>query len=389
MSEAAAAGAGSSNSADRCDVLVVGGGPAGSTLAWALRDSGLDVMIMDKRGFPRDKTCAGWVTPAVVQALAIDTGDYARGRVFQPIHGFRVGVIGGAEVETHHGEAPVSFGIRRFEFDHYLLSRCGARMRLKEPFKAMERRGGRWLVNGAVDAGLVVGAGGHFCPVARSMGAKLGRSETPVTAQEIEFEMSAEQQAACPASAEQPELYFCADLKGYGWLFRKGNYLNIGLGREDNHKLAEHVEAFVDFLKARGRVPDGVPSRFHGHAYLLYNHAPREVIDDGVLLIGDAAGLAYPQSGEGIRPAVESALLAAAAVRAAQGDYSRDRLLPYRQRLFARFGRRNPPPGLSERLPSWVKQPLARRLLSSRWFARHVVMDRWFLHVHEEPLAVE
>ena len=49
------------------DVLIVGGGPAGSTLAWALRDSGLDVTILDKQTFPRDKVCAGWVTPAVME----------------------------------------------------------------------------------------------------------------------------------------------------------------------------------------------------------------------------------------------------------------------------------------------------------------------------------
>ena len=71
------------------DVLVVGGGPAGSSLARALRRAGLDVTVMDRSTFPRDKVCAGWITPAVVQALDLDLEDYGRGRVLQPIQGFQ------------------------------------------------------------------------------------------------------------------------------------------------------------------------------------------------------------------------------------------------------------------------------------------------------------
>ena len=53
-----------------CDVLVAGGGPAGSACAWKLRRAGLDVIVMDRALFPRDKVCAGWITPGVVEALA-------------------------------------------------------------------------------------------------------------------------------------------------------------------------------------------------------------------------------------------------------------------------------------------------------------------------------
>ena len=54
---------------ERFDAIVVGGGPAGSTCAWQLRRAGLDVAVIDKRDFPRDKVCAGWVTPAAVETL--------------------------------------------------------------------------------------------------------------------------------------------------------------------------------------------------------------------------------------------------------------------------------------------------------------------------------
>ncbi len=111
-----------------------------------------------------------------------------------------------------------------------------------------------------------------------------------------------------------PELYFCDDIKGYGWCFRKENFLNIGLGRMDPHRLSEHVTAFVRFLQAAGRITFDVPSAMLGHAYLLYGVSERKPVDDGMLLIGDSVGLAYKQSGEGIRTAIESGLLAARAI---------------------------------------------------------------------------
>jgi geranylgeranyl reductase family protein len=371
---------------ESCDVLIVGGGPAGSTLAWKLKAAGLDVLILDKKTFPRDKTCAGWITPAVVETLKLDTVDYAQSRVFQPIRRFVTGTIGGKEVYTNF-TTPISYGIRRFEFDEYLLQRCAARVLLGEPLKSLKHEGDGWVVNGKVRAPLVVGAGGHFCPVARYLGANLGADEQIVAAQEIEFEMNAEQQRACHVAEDRPELYFCDDLKGYGWIFRKGNFLNIGLGREDNHKLAEHVSAFCEGLKQQGRIPADTPSKFHGHAYLLYPLAPRQLVEDGLLLIGDAAGLAYPQSGEGIRPAIESAILAANTILAAHGNYQRAQLEPYVAQLTARFGKRlqGEAPVAPGRFIQRFKQTLAHWLLRRGWFARHVVIDRWFLH-RQQPL---
>ena len=58
------------------DVLIVGGGPAGASCAWALRQAGLDVVVLDQAQFPRDKVCAGWITPPVLTALGIDPQDY-------------------------------------------------------------------------------------------------------------------------------------------------------------------------------------------------------------------------------------------------------------------------------------------------------------------------
>jgi len=369
---------------ETCDVLIVGGGPAGSTCARELRRHGLDVLVLDRQAFPRDKVCAGWITPAVLDALQIDCAGYVAGRVLQPITGFRTGMIDidGSEVETRYRH-DVSYGIRRSEFDHYLLQRSGARLRLGEPLHSLERRGNGWIVNGEIEAPMLVGAGGHFCPVARFLGAKSGGREPVVAAREVEFAMDEKQADACGVQSETPELFFCRDLKGYGWCFRKGGYLNIGLGREGGHRLAEHLAAFCDFLKRRGKVSATIPDRFHGHAYLLYGHGVRKQVDDAVLLVGDAAGLAYPRSGEGIRPAVESGLLAAATIAQAGRDYRRENLAPYQQRLAARFGPDRRAAGM---LPQGALRFIGGKLLASPWFARHVVLDRWFLHARQGAL---
>ena len=367
------------------EVLVVGGGPAGSTLARALTQCGMRVGVLDKEQFPRQKVCAGWVTPAVMHELEIDLDHYGRNFVLQPIHSFRTGQVGQNLVQSDFPGEPISYGIRRSEFDHFLLRRCGAELLLGRAFRSMRRDNAGWLVNENFHAKLVVGAGGHFCPIARRLNDGC-KSETAVAAQEIEFKLSAEQKAACPVDGKIPELFFTPDLKGYGWVFRKGDYLNVGLGREDKRKLSGHVKRFCRRLQAEGRIPWELPEKFKGHAYLLYHHATRCLVDDGVLLIGDSAGLAYPQSGEGIRPAVESALLAAQLIVDCKGDYRREQLLPYVDRLEARFGRREPAAGLTEKLPSGIRQAVAGILMKSRWFSRHILTARWFLHVQDQPL---
>lgn len=366
------------------DVIVVGGGPAGSTAAWSLGRKGLRIAVVDKADFPRDKVCAGWITPPVVEALELDTADYGRGRVFQPIDSMRTSRLGDPDVLTAY-DRPVSYGIRRCEFDHYLLERSGATLVTGEPVRDLTRTDGLWRLGGAVNAPMLVGAGGHFCPVARHIGNRVGADERIVAAHEVEFEMSADQAAGCGVRGETPELFFCRDLKGYGWVFRKGRVLNVGLGREDNHNLARHVEDFTRYLKGAGKVPQDMPDNFRGHAYILYGHTNRHILDHGVVLVGDAAGLAYAQSGEGIRPAVESALLAAEVIAQAAGDYRRGALDAYRQALNDRFG---PPVGDAARwVPEKVRQFLAGKLLGNPSFARRVVLDRWFFHAHQAALT--
>ena len=370
---------------ESCEVLVVGGGPAGSTCAGRLRQTGLDVLLLDKERFPRQKPCAGWITPEVLETLGIDCEEYRQERVLQEISSFRTGLMYGPEVVTKYGRA-VSYGIRRYEFDHYLLQRCCVRQSLGEPVTTLYRKGGWWLVNGGhIRARMLVGAGGHFCPVARLLGADIGREEV-VAAQAAEFAMSPEEEQSCRIQSDTPALFFCRDMKGYGWLFRKGSYLNIGLGRMDTGNLVRHTRDFSTFLKQHMDLPSSFSGRFQGHAYRLYERQGRRTcVSDGALLIGDAAGVAHPQSGEGILPAIESALLAAETILAANGDYRSDNLEPYAVRLAGRYD------GGSAKIPtSPVYSKLSRfigaRLLSNSWFARHIVLDNWFLHTNRKAL---
>lgn len=372
--------------ADACDVLVVGGGPAGSTCAWQLRRAGFDVLVMDKQAFPRDKVCAGWITPAVIASLELDVAAYALDRVMQPVRGFRVGTIGGAQVRARYGDA-VSFGIRRCEFDDYLLRRSGARVLLGEPVKNLVRDGRGWLVNRRIRTSLLVGAGGHFCPVARMLGLEQDGAQSIVVAQEAEIRLPGNERSKYGIEPDVVQLYFCPDLKGYGWCFAKGEYLNVGLGREDSHALSAHVGHFRAWLQQCGGIPRELPGRFNGHAYLLYPGSRRRPFEDGVVLIGDAAGLAYPRSGEGIRPAIESALMAAEIIRDAAGRYSRERLAPYADRLVGRFGARGGAPDAAAWLPANLRQSMAAKLLATAWFARNVVIDRWFLHSGQRALV--
>ena len=88
---------------DSCDILIVGGGPAGSSCAWGLKGTGLDTVVVDKCTFPRDKVCGGWLTPEALAEIEIDAKEYASSRVLQPITGFLTARLGGREIKTDYG----------------------------------------------------------------------------------------------------------------------------------------------------------------------------------------------------------------------------------------------------------------------------------------------
>jgi len=354
-----------------CDALIVGGGPAGSTCARALRLAGWNVVVLDRARFPRDKVCGGWVTPGVFRALDLEPGEYrATGLVLQEITGFRTSVIGQPAVETTYTSV-VSYAIRRCEFDNFLLRRAQACVLDNRPLTALRRQRDRWIVNDDIESPVVIGAGGHFCPVARRLQGERDQLD-PVIAKEAEFILDGDDS---PVDQQMPELFFCRDLEGYAWCVRKGDYLNVGIGRRAHEGFTDHLRDFDTFLNVTGRVSRSSAIRWRGHAYHARGAGVRPLVADGVLVVGDAAGLAYPESGEGIRPAVESGLLAARTLIAADGRVTRDALQPYETAMLAAHSPSAPTPKL---LAPMVKA-LGRTLLRSRAFTRHVMLDRWFL----------
>ena len=168
--------------ADTYDVIIVGGGPAGSTCARFLTRGGQRVAIVDRAQFPRVKLCGGWLSEPIWEALALAPGDYT-GRLWE-WNSCHVAYRGQTRSVACHG-----WFIRRYELDDFLLRRSGADLHLGVSAGDITRDGdGFWTVGG-LRARFVIGAGGTHCPVARLV--KPPRPAGPVGAQEHEFQTDA------------------------------------------------------------------------------------------------------------------------------------------------------------------------------------------------------
>jgi flavin-dependent dehydrogenase len=368
---------------ERFDAIVVGAGPAGTACARDLTGAGWKVVVLERAAFPRRKLCAGWITPEVFELIGASPADYARDdRTLAPTERFVVWDRRGSEHQIAYGR-PVSHGVLRSEFDQFLAARCGASVYYETPASEIRRERGKWIVNEAFEAPVLVGAGGHFCPVARA----LGVSSSPggaVGCMEVEAPLSREELERHVRYPNSPEIIFCDDLNGYGWCFNKGETLNIGIGRFGGDGVRRHLEALLSRLRAKGRLPDRPEFSIHafkGHAYKLRRFYPRMPVHDGALLVGDAAGVAYNVSGEGIRPSIFSGRLAAKTLIDATGDFSKSRLTVYETRLDKALGRPLTPRELAlwRGAPTSAVRALAGAALRSDFLTRWLVVDTLFL----------
>src|SRR5262245_3324502 len=300
------------------DVIVVGGGPGGSTAAWRLAGAGLRPLILDAAVFPRVKICAGWVTPEALADLEVDPDKYPL--TIQPFDRC-VLEFAGARHETGW-RRPTSYGIIRREFDHYLLERAaaaGADVRWGIRVTGVAELPDRIRVEtdrGTFEAPAVIGAGGRRCPVAGALG-QVSEREEVVVAQESETRLSAQWAERLEPFLRAPELYVEPDLRGYAWYFPKRDFINIGVGctQGGDGSLPRRREALLVALRAAGRLPDGLPIEpFKRHSYVVRRQAPRRVHGARFCLIGDGAGLSRDMSCGRVGPAIRSVRLAAEAV---------------------------------------------------------------------------
>jgi geranylgeranyl reductase family protein len=353
---------------------VVGGGPAGSTVAWRLARRGLRVTVCDAATFPRVKLCAGWVTRAALADLELDPDAYPH--TIQRFTSVTV-AVGDAEHETRW-ERTASYGIVRAEFDSLLLERAaeaGAEVREGVRVRQVRRVAGGIEADtdaGPLGAALVVGAGGHGCPVARGLGAVRADEEVVVT-QESETRVGAERLRALTSRYGTPELVAEPDFQGYGWYFSKGDFLNVGVGAVGGAPIRRRLERLLARLRADGRLPAGLAlTPFRGHAYTVRRRRPRRRSGERFMLVGDAGGLARDLSGEGIGPAVRSACLAAAAVLDG-------RPATYEERVLEVFGR----PGgwiarAARHAPDFLRVAAARLACTRPGLRRRLVLEGAF-----------
>jgi len=142
------------------EVIIVGGGPAGSTCAWKLNQNGIQTVLLDKKAFPRQKLCAGWITPGVLKNLQLKKEEYPHGiltfkRLFFHVRGRKF------RVPTRQ------YSIRRNEFDHWLLKR--ARVPLHQhAVKQIRKESGFFIIDDSYRCKYLVGAAGTHCPVYRA-----------------------------------------------------------------------------------------------------------------------------------------------------------------------------------------------------------------------------
>lgn len=288
-----------------CEVLIVGGGPAGSSAAWRLARAGVDVMVLDRESFPRLKLCAGWITPEVVRDLEIDPRSYPhRFLTFERLHFHLRGL--------HFSVPCVQHSIRRIEFDAWLLERSGARV-VRHTVRHIERDADGFRIDDAFRCRHLIGAGGTSCPVYRSLFREANPRVRELQTVTLEHELPhAWQDGDCHL------WFFERGLPGYAWYVPKADgWLNVGVGgmaarlKGRGEDIWSHWEGFTGLLGKR--LAPGAPFEPSGYSYYL--RGPLAVVQIGnAYLAGDAAGLATRDLCEGIGPAVRSGLRAAEAI---------------------------------------------------------------------------
>jgi len=330
---------------------VVGGGPAGALAALALARRGVNVLVLDKKRFPRDKPCGGGIRYGVYSRFH-DLAETFRSKIaVHEIHRVVMESPGGHTV-TASRDTPLYLTMRRTELDAALLAQAraaGARVRESARVTGLERVTGRIVVRcvdgSAERARIVIGADGVNSVVARAAGLTPGFPDAALAIDTMEETPLAELSMADPGS-----MYVAYGYKGrpgYGYVFPKADCVDFGVGYMlPFYKQAlsgppyPHHARFLDEMAARGIVRGrSNPGNFKAYRLPLGGPLTRTVADR-VLLCGDAGGFVNAYTGEGIYYAMVTGRHAGevAADALVYGDAGATRLAEYERRWREEIG---------------------------------------------------
>lgn len=297
------------------DVLVVGAGPAGSATAIRLARGGARVLLVDRARFPRDKPCGGGLTGRALREAPCDVTPV----IEHVVDRFRLRLRFGRQFERASAD-PLIVMTQRRRLDHHLLEQAAAAgaavhdgVRVADV--AITAGGVTANLDGAaVTASILVGADGANGLVARETG--LGGSIVHGVALEGNVSWDALEAARYQGTAV---VELGQPAGGYGWVFPKGDHANLGVGGwgHEGPALRHHLQR----VAAAHDVPAEALTDVRGHRLPMRRLGAATPSRGRVLLVGDAAGLVDPLSGDGIYEAFTSARLAAEAILA--GDLDR------------------------------------------------------------------